>query len=49
MNNGIDSANAGLTALVYALQALSLVTGVTLFAAVIMNYVEFPQKVCVHR
>jgi uncharacterized membrane protein len=40
MNNGIDSANAGLTALIYALQALSLVTGVTLFAAAIMNYVK---------
>jgi len=40
MSNDINSGNAGLTALVYALQALSLITGITLFVAVIINYVK---------
>ncbi len=40
MRNDINSGDAGITALVYGLQALSLITGITLFAAVIVNYVK---------
>ena len=40
MSNDVNSSNAGVTALVYGLQALSLITGITLFAAVIINYVK---------
>lgn len=40
MSNDLNSSNAGITALVYGLQALSLVTGITLFVAVIIDYVK---------
>ncbi len=40
MSNDVNSSNAGITAMVYGLLALSLITGITLFAAVIVNYVK---------
>ena len=40
MNQDIQGSNAGITALIYGLQGLSLLVGVPLFVGVVINYVK---------